>query len=379
MNNLQNSFQFGIESQGDDRKYLQEQLITYIGNKRALLPAIERAVLTVKSRVGKSSLRCLDLFSGTGVVSRLLKRHSDFVVANDLELYSKVTNECYLSNTSSINWKEVGEAHAWLKEKIRTDFAPGWIAEMYAPSNDLAIENGERAFYTRRNASYLDSARVAIGLLEEPFRTLFLAPLIAKASVHANTSGVFKGFYKDREGRGQFGGQGKNALARIMKPIEIEPPILSSHNCAYEVFQDEASNLIQRIGSYELDLVYLDPPYNQHPYGSNYFMLNLLASYSRPDDVSDVSGIPVKWNRSKYNQKKLAGSVLLDAIESCCAPYVLISYNSEGFISKDYFINSLEKLGKLSIIEMPYNTFRGSRNLRERPIYVTEYLFLLEK
>ncbi|MDR0684304.1 MAG: DNA adenine methylase [Spirochaetaceae bacterium] len=26
----------------------------------------------------------------------------------------------------------------------------------------------------------------------------------------------------------------------------------------------------------EVDLAYLDPPYNQHPYGSNYFMLNLI-------------------------------------------------------------------------------------------------------
>jgi len=32
----------------------------------------------------------------------------------------------------------------------------------------------------------------------------------------------------------------------------------------------------------------LDPPYNQHPYGSNYFMLNLLADYREPADVSAV-------------------------------------------------------------------------------------------
>ena len=32
----------------------------------------------------------------------------------------------------------------------------------------------------------------------------------------------------------------------------------------------------------DLDLAYFDPPYNQHPYGSNYFMLNLLVHYRRP-------------------------------------------------------------------------------------------------
>ena len=27
------------------------------------------------------------------------------------------------------------------------------------------------------------------------------------------------------------------------------------------------------------DLAYFDPPYNQHPYGSNYFMLNTIAKW----------------------------------------------------------------------------------------------------
>ena len=40
-----------------------------------------------------------------------------------------------------------------------------------------------------------------------------------------------------------------------------------------------------------LDLVYLDPPYNQHPYGSNYFMLNVIAN-NQTTKISKVSGIP---------------------------------------------------------------------------------------
>jgi adenine-specific DNA-methyltransferase len=31
------------------------------------------------------------------------------------------------------------------------------------------------------------------------------------------------------------------------------------------------------------------------------------------------------------------------------------------------------------VIEIPYNTFRGSRNLRDRSIHVTEQMFLVEK
>lgn len=66
----------------------------------------------------------------------------------------------------------------------------------------------------------------------------------------------------------------------------------------------------------EVDVVYLDPPYNQHPYGSNYFLLNLLVNYERPNDFSKVSGIPPDWNRSYYNKRAKAEDTLFEAIMS---------------------------------------------------------------
>lgn len=365
--------------QGERSDYLKRQLITYIGNKRSLLPFINEAVEEVKRRLGKSKLHCIDLFSGTGVVARLLKQHSEHLLVNDLEIYSQITNQCYLTNHSSVDWTELLDASQWLHSKIEQEWAPGWIAEMYAPAVDEDIQFGERVFYTRRNAIYLDTARRALSSISEPLQNLFLAPLLARASVHANTSGVFKGFYKDKEGRGQFGGHGKNALTRIMREIELVEPVLSRYECSFEVHRTDANTLVNDLSGRHFDLAYLDPPYNQHPYGSNYFMLNLIATNERPSDVSNVSGIPVSWNRSKYNQKSYAASALFDVIEHCPASHILISYNSEGFISKGEFLSNLESLGNLSVMATPYNTFRGSRNLRERAIHVTEYLYLLEK
>ena len=34
-----------------------------------------------------------------------------------------------------------------------------------------------------------------------------------------------------------------------------------------------------------LDVIYADPPYNQHPYSSNYFMLNLIIINEEPKKV----------------------------------------------------------------------------------------------
>jgi len=129
----------------------------------------------------------------------------------------------------------------------------------------------------------------------------------------------------------------------------------------------------------EVDVAYLDPPYNQHPYGSNYFMLNLLLDYERPGEISRVSGIPLDWNRSVYNQRRSACTALSSLVEKIRAKFLIISFNSEGFITLEEMTALLERFGKLDILETKYNTFRGSRNLGDRSKHVKEYLYLLEK
>lgn len=67
--------------------YLKDQLITYLGNKRSLIPNIEDVVLKIKNELKSETFTSVDLFSGSGVVARMLKVHSDLIIANDLELY----------------------------------------------------------------------------------------------------------------------------------------------------------------------------------------------------------------------------------------------------------------------------------------------------
>ena len=66
-------------------------------------------------------------------------------------------------------------------------------------------------------------------------------------------------------------------------------------------------------------------------------------------------------------------------IELRITGFIIISYNNEGFISCEEMIEMLSKYGTVSYRGIDYNTFRGSRNLRERSTKVTEYLFTLKK
>lgn len=361
--------------------YYREQIITYIGNKRSLLSPISEATTYVSSQLGKEKLRIFDGFSGSGIVSRLFKSVASELVVNDLESYSRVINECFLTNWSSVDFANlqlvVDKLNRYVDRNIDRNM-PGFIELLYAPKDDNNIKVGERVFYTRSNARRLDQFRNLIQAEGPDYFNLLMGPLLASASVHANTAGVFKGFYKERSTRiGKFGGTGADALKRITGQIRLRVPILSRYEADITVYQTDTNYLVSKVG--EFDLAYFDPPYNQHPYGSNYFMLNLLVDYKKPQEMSKISGIPKGWNRSPYNQKKRAWHVLADLIRRVDSRYVLLSFNDEGFVSPVQLRKMLNELGPVREIKTRYNTYRGSRNLRSRNTHVTEHLFLLEK
>ena len=367
-----------IASPIKSKNYLADDLPTYIGSKRALLTLISSGLNQIKARLGKPYLSCLDLFSGSGAVSRLMKSHASHLVSNDFEDYTQVINQCYLANRSDFDEAAYHEARMTLMDKIAQDWRRGFIAENYAPVDDNHIQPGERVFFTRRNAEFIDTARQHIDGIEDSLRVFFLAPLLVRSSIHNNTGGVFKGFYKNRQGIGAFGGEGGHALKRIKGEIDVPEPIFSDAECEVSVTKCDAVQFASSIGG-SYDVVYLDPPYNQHPYGSNYFMLNLILRYKPPPAASKVSGIPTDWQRSPFNKPQKASGAFFKTLDSLDARFFLISYNSEGFIKKERFISELQSRGELSFFETRYNAYRAGHNLSKRPRYVKEYLFLLEK
>lgn len=385
-----------MSNSSENPDYLTSQLITYIGNKRSLLGFINSGVNYVQEDIGKKQLITFDVFSGSGIVSRFLKRYSSIQYANDLEEYARIISSCYLTNASSIDLNKLSSILEKLKIDIQEEMKkylykdslsfkklPGFISDYYAPKDLNDIKRGERCFYTPYNACYIDVARQLIAE-EVPanLQQFFIAPLLSEASIHANTGGVFKGFYKNsRTGIGKFGGTGENALSRIQGHIELNMPVLSNYSSKSHIFQSDANALAEAPDFPHVDVAYIDPPYNQHPYGSNYFMLNLIATYKRPEEeiMSRVSGIPKDWNRSMYNKKKKSKDTFQHLVEHLNADYLLISFNNEGFISEKEMIGLLSEVGKVTVMESEYNAFRASRNLSGRAIHTKEYLYVVKK
>ena len=365
----------------ENKDFLTTQIITYLGNKRSLLGNIEKEVIEIENKIGSKKLVCADIFSGSGIVARMLKKHSSKLIVNDLENYSSLINSCYLINKNDYPSEICAEFRKEIERKCEEKKYTGIISKNYAPQDDNNILQGERVFYTHENAVLIDTYRKLIDEIvnEESLKKFFLAPLITEASIHVNTSGVFKGFYKDKDGVGKFGGQGENALRRILGKIELKMPIFSNFQSEFEVFQNDALEFAKSIS--KVDIAYFDPPYNQHPYGSNYFMLNLISDFKTPniEQISKVSGIPNDWNRSKYNKKAKASDEFFNLLSEFKAKYLIISFNSEGFISESEFLTNLNKIGKAHKVEIKYPTYRASRNLNSRDLYVTEYLYIIKK
>jgi adenine-specific DNA methylase len=136
-------------------KFLTEQIITYIGNKRSLLTDIKEVIDEIVIELGKEKrdITAIDLFSGSGVVARMLKECEFKVIANDLEGYSKLINTCFLSNKSEFNEEKYNKYLVELHKILDSgELKEGIITKNYAPKDDSNIQEGERAFYTNKNA-----------------------------------------------------------------------------------------------------------------------------------------------------------------------------------------------------------------------------------
>jgi adenine-specific DNA-methyltransferase len=360
---------------------LKEQLITYLGNKRKLIPHIAEEIQTIQQTLGKSSLSILEPFSGSGSASRMLKLHANHLVVNDLEGYCATLARCYLASPTQKEYNKIVQTTEALNNLPLVQ--KGLFQDYYAPQHDERIKSTERVYYTSENGQRIDTIRQAIFTqIPEQQRPFYLAPLLVESSIHTNTSGTFNSFLK-KDGVGHFGGRGEHALNRILAPIELPVPVFSYQpRTRVDIHQMDANTLCQKLqeDDAKFDVAYLDPPYNKHPYGTFYFMLNIVNNWD-PTFVppNNLRGQPNTWNRSKYNSFTDCEETFSDLIECIPARYVLLSYNNEGIIPENRVRSILQKYGTVTRKDIVYPTYKACKNLASRSKNVVEYLWILEK
>ena len=375
-------------------KYLKENLIAYIGNKRRLLPFIENVFLEILDK-DKNIKTALDLFAGSGSVSRLLKTLDLEVYSNDWEYYSYILNYAHIhinieeTKNMFIHTGGLQNTIETINNINRIKNKDRYISKYYSPKNDYNPDlKNERLFYTQYNGTKIDIIRHNI---EELYKNnainqkeyfYLIASLIYEAATHTNTSGVFKAFHSG------FGGRNKDALSRILTPISLKELPLYNGKKGYVSMLD-ANEFAIKNKDKKFDLVYLDPPYNQHQYGSNYHLLNTIALWDKPKinkniyingKKTDKGGIRKDWIKTKsdYCYKKTAKNSLINLLENINANHIVMSYSTDGIIEFDDLISILENKGDLKIATSEYVKYRGAKRSIVNKTKNIEYLFIID-
>lgn len=352
--------------------YVFSQLIPYIGNKRKLLPLIHQGILSTGVRKGAF----IDLFAGSTVVSRYAKRLGFRVVANDWEPYSYFIARATVKLNRPPPFECLGgPERAFAQLNALLPFH-GYIATNFCPANDEQPDpESERMFFTRANGERIDAIREQIfdwqkdGMLSEDELAYLLAPLLYSVSYVSNTSGVFKGFHYG------WGGKTGTALYRILSTLSVRPPVILDNHQENVASKLDAHILAPRLREVVGDrpaITYLDPPYNQHPYGSNYHVLNTVALWDKPPlhptirvggKKVDKSAIRKDWRterRSAYNSSKDAIPAFRELLSNVDSRWTLLSYSTEGNMPIEKLLNLCGEFGHLRVFANEYKRYRVS-------------------
>lgn len=370
-----------------ERKYMEQQIITYMGNKRKLLPKIQLLLNHVKDKMDKDKLIIGDGFSGSGIVSRLFLTNADELYTNDIAGYSYTLNNCFLKKPDENNIKKL-EKHichinkACLLKKNEDPF----IEKHWAPNNDNNIKLNERTYFTNDNAKRIDIIRNYIEQeVEKDLKSYLLASLLVESSIHNNTNGQFSAFYKNKDNIGQYGGEKNIDTNRITQSITLKMPIWCDiPNVTKQVFisQQDTNKWITELPI--VDVMYYDPPYNKHPYNIYYFLLDIINDWNKKIVIPDTyRGQPKTWIQSSYNSVKKAKDALEDLLNNTRARYIILSYFDKGIIPLDEFDVICAKHGlvyKIPVEHKTYNRLKSIANYKRLGKYenVNEYMWLIE-
>jgi adenine-specific DNA-methyltransferase len=368
-----------------DNKYLQSQIITYMGNKRKLIPILSAILNDIVKCLNKRHICCADAFSGSGIVSRLLKTVSSELFVNDIAGYSYTLNSCYLSTPTK---KERETIEKYIEEANEFAHSENSICEPYiqkhwAPKSTSTIKKTDRVYFTKNNGILIDKYRYFIDQhCPEKYKKYLLAQLIVKASIHNNTSGQFSAFYKDN-GVGKYGGKYENDLQRITKNIKLDIPVMSLHKCKITVSQLDVLEWLNTIP--EVDVMYIDPPYNKHPYSIYYFMLDIIHDWDMKQTIPETNrGQPKTWTKSHYNSLNHASKAFEILIENAKSRYLIVSYNNKGIIPLTQLKSILSKKGKITeyiINHKTYNRMKGIANYKRKKNdneSINEYIWVIQ-
>ena len=344
----------------------------YYGCKDKLLDFIESGVRKTELNHGA---KFVDLFTGTTVVAQHFKRLGYTVIANDTLESSYALAKTYIELNSEpkfvglkkylgINKVDPNHVIEYLNGlKPKSSF----ISKHYCPSGEEARmyfsdDNGRKIDATREKIQEWKSEK-AITELEYYYLITSLLEAVNRIS---NVAGTYAAYLKKWD-------------PRALKPLTLTTPKVISSKRKNKAVKSDANELVKNLN---IDILYLDPPYNGRQYASNYFMLEIIAEGwfgAKEPEVNGKTGINnYDHLKSDYCYKGIAENALSELVGNNKAKYILLSYNNEGLIPNKNIKGILEVAGKVLPLKKTHKRYK-SVNQKESDAKTTEeHLYFIE-
>ena len=361
------------------QNYLLQNLLPYMGTKVKNLTFIDSVLNKIVKKdeeLHNKIIKFADLFSGSGVVSRLAKSKGYSVFANDLELYAKIVTEVPIRFYS----EQVERIFGFVADKLKIDKSKGnyisvieylnglekvkysknqYFSQSFAPNN--SEEGVERFYFSAENAAKIDAIIETIfniKIFNKEAKDIILASLVVgMLEVINNKDGLTRSFNSKMNSSEKQRVFSKLELTPIVfmskKEIESLNKDLLTAEYLCEAHQGYAENVLKGYkDGEEYDIVYLDPPYNQQQYGNNYSLL-ISACKNDKEEVDEnkkfVSRNDVNESyfckKTKRNGKKLAQISLEKTLETINAKYIIYSYTPNSVLTIKEILETLSENG----------------------------------
>ena len=339
--------------------------LNYIGSKYQLLDWITQNILNHTKWISLENKIIADLFSGTGVVSYHFRNFNSIVISNDTELYSHIITFAFTKSCFTEKCREIIEN---IQQEIKNNEYVntfGFITKHYSP-----FELNERKFFTIDNAQRIDYIRNRIELIKDSISleeyNFILASLIISADAVSNVPAVYGCYLKIFKV--------KAIKELILLPIHTNTTL---SNPKSNTFHSDVLNT-EFLSSFESDLVYLDPPYNERQYSKNYFPLNVIAKnlFIEEPILKGKTGIPTDCFISSFCKKTEVEKSFDLLFSQLKTKWIFLSYNSESLLSKEKILEIMDRYGSATFVEKSYKRFKSYEYNDD--VEIKEYLFILK-
>ena len=263
-------------------EFLFNQLIPYIGNKRKLLRLIHQAVQQTAVAARRLFRRFLRRQRRRGTLGQAPRLSGD---RQRLGAVRQVVNRCYIACNRPPAMAPLGGYGRAIERLNRLPPVTGWVTEHLCPRDDVAFRRAAgphvlhaQERHAHRRHSRADRRLETGGSRYRPGRGLPAGAAALPGLLHQQHQRRVQGF-SQRLGRPDLDGplSDRRRFAAEHARVLGQRPWRTwcsarMRKCWPSGFRPPGP----------IDIAYLDPPYNQHPYGSNYHVLNSVALWDKP-------------------------------------------------------------------------------------------------